>query len=130
MNTSGPILPATPTGPQRRRITPNHQLWDTTRAARAEEAARQAKEAAARQAKEAAERQAKEAAARQAKEAAARQAKEAADALREEESGQYSNGSTDGYINEYGYPHYMGGKRKVLRKTKRSQKNRRSTRRR
>jgi hypothetical protein len=122
MNTSGPILPATPTGPQRRRITPNHQLWDTTRAARAEEAARQAKEAAARQAKEAA--------ARQAKEAAARQAKEAADALREEESGQYSNGSTDGYINEYGYPHYMGGKRKVLRKTKRSQKNRRSTRRR
>ena len=117
MNTSGPILPATPTGPQRRRITPNHQLWDTTRAARAEEAARQAKEAAARQAKEAAEIE-------------RHRAKKEADALREEESGQYSNGSTDGYINEYGYPHYMGGKRKVLRKTKRSQKNRRSTRRR
>jgi len=125
MNTSGPILPATPTGPQRRRITPNHQLWDTTRAARAEEAARQAKEAAARQAKEAAERQAKEAA-----EIERHRVKKEADALREEESGQYSNGSTDGYINEYGYPHYMGGKRKVLRKTKRSQKNRRSTRRR
>ena len=118
MNTSDAKRSVSATGPRRTPLRKNDPLIVGARNAKAA-AARKAEEAAIR------ERTARE---RAALEEAARQ--------HEEESSQYSNGSTNGYYNANGVYHNMaswgfGGKRKVSRTTKRVRNNRRrSTRRR